>query len=269
MKRLRTIMIILIAILIELPSFAVVLHNDEDAPTNRPNDNVVGRWSSNASAVAIGRTNWQHTSYIITARHQGGGVNTSVYFGGAEYKVAQQWLNNSVDMRICRLETTDGKDADLNDFVPWYTGTNEISSSIVIGGFGKGRGTSSTDLDGKYYTWLGTNNLTQRWGVNNIDSTDVIITDSYTSDVINILFGKVVSKECAVAEWDSGGGWFIKNNQTTNWMLIALSAYVEHSGKSYYNPSDMNAGIRVGSYAEWIDSIIPEKSDSPTLILIQ
>jgi len=269
MKRLRTIMIILIATLIQLPSFAVVLHDDGDAPTNRPNDNVVGRWSSNASAVAIGRTNWQNTDYIITARHQGGGVSTSIYFGGTEYKVAQQWMNNSVDMRICRLETTDGDDADLNDFVQWYCGTNETSSPIVIGGFGKGRGTSSVDLDGFYYNWSGTNNLTQRWGANNTDSTNVIPAGSYISDVIGIHFGNAISKECAVAEWDSGGGWFIKNNQSMHWELIALSAYVEHNGKSYYSPSDQNYGVRVGSYTEWINSIIPAKSDSPTLILIQ
>jgi len=269
MKYVKTIIIIFIAILIELPSLAVVLHDDSDSPTNRPADNVVGRWSSNASAVAIGRSNWENTDYIITARHQGGGVNTSVYFGGTEYKVAQQWLNNSVDMRICRLETTDGDDADLINFVQWYTGTNETSSPIVIGGFGKGRGSSGTDGGGHYYTWLGTDNLTQRWGANITDSTNVIPADSYTSDVIGIHFGNAVSKECAVAEWDSGGGWFIKNNLSTRWELIALSAYVEHNEKSYYSPSDQNYGVRVGSYAQWIDSIIPAKSNSPTLILIQ
>jgi hypothetical protein len=267
MKTIQTIL--LSTLLLAFSAKAVVLHDDNDSPTNRPTDSVVGRWSSSASAVAIGRTNWQNTDYIITVRHQGGGVGTSVYFGEIEYKIAQQWLNNSVDMRVCRLETTDGNDADLNNFVQWYTGTNEISSPIVIGGFGKGRGSSGTGVDGQYYTWIGTNNLTQRWGANNVDSTSVIPAGSYTSDVIGMQFGNAASKECAVAEWDSGGGWFMKNSQSTRWELVALSAYVEHSGKSYYNPSDQNYGVRVGSYSQWIDSIIPAKSDSPTLILIQ
>lgn len=270
MKKQFKILINLCVILITATLHAVVLHNDIDAPVVHPEDSVVGRWATSGSCVAIGRSNWEKTNYIITTRHQGGGVNTSVYFNGTEYKVAEQWLNGPVDMRICRLETTTASSANLTNFVSWYTGTNEVSKSIVISGFGKSRGAAGADVEGSYYEWTGTNNHMQRWGKNTIASAMYVDVGAYQSDVLVIYFGNILSKDCAVAQWDSGGGWFVNtaSSPETNWRLVALNGYVQHNGKSYYMPGDSNLGIRIGSYTAWINSIIPATSESATLLQI-
>ena len=80
---------------------AVVLHTDVQDP-NHPNDAVVGRWSTNASVVAVG------PNYIITTRHQGGGTGTSVVLGGVTYYAAEEIDHGTADLRVIRLRTATG-----------------------------------------------------------------------------------------------------------------------------------------------------------------
>jgi hypothetical protein len=237
-------------------SQALILHSDSDAPSARPADSTVGRWSSNASCVAIGRSDWDSTGYAITTNHQGGGVGTTVTFGGVDYKVAEQWSHDWADLRIVRLETTDEDHANLSDFTQWYEGSMGYAD-IVVGGFGKGRGTSGEDRGGSYYTWSGANNNTQRWGSNKISGQRSV--SGTMALAMNFGYG---SNECAIAEWDSGGGWFmdVDPSGSVDWQLVGLNLSASTSDKSYYDSPYLmtsNYGVHLGYYEEWIDDAMP------------
>jgi hypothetical protein len=225
-------------------------------PTDHPNNAVVGSWNYNASCVAIS------PNYIITTRHQNAGVGTTVTFGGKNYTVAEVTVNGSVDMRVARLELN-GQPANLTSYVDVYTGSSEVGKNIVIGGFGKGRGDELPAGNG--YKWLGTDNKTQRWGTNKVDGVESkpaynsFTKETYTSQVLKADFdgpGAIssTSYEAAIAEYDSGGGWFVLDND--EWKLIGLSAYVTRLGESWFSPSDSIWAVRVSPYATWIEQNI-------------
>ena len=131
-----------------------------------------------------------------------------------------------------------------------------------MGGFGKGRGSPLTNGDGTYgYSWSGSNNQTQRWGQNKLDGTGTA-SDSYTSYVITADFNGpnepcVPPYESAIAEWDSGGGWFI--HYGGKWKVAGLSRGVQHLGESWFSPPDSIDAVRISSYATWISQTIPER----------
>jgi hypothetical protein len=232
----------------------VVLHPDGEPNlvvwTDRPDANVVGRWGSNASCVAVS------SNSVITTRHQGGDVNTPVEIGGHTYLVSQIWSHSTADLRVAKLYG-----ANLTGFVSLYTNTNEQSKSIVVGGYGKGRG---SQLDDYGYTWAGASNQIQRWGQNIVDYNSIGTGAGCTSYVIVADFDRLgvtgaQQYEAALAVWDSGGGWFIYDGN--QWKIAGLSRGVEHSGESWYNPPDEMDAVRVSSYASWISQTIP-----PTLL---
>src|SRR3989304_9329776 len=84
-----------------IPAQAIILHPEGEpnlaAWTDRPDDDVVGRWGSNASCVAIAR------NCIVTTHHQGGGASTSVQIAGVTYSIAQIWNHPTADLRLVRL----------------------------------------------------------------------------------------------------------------------------------------------------------------------
>src|SRR4051794_39335676 len=121
---------------------AVIIHPEDDATAGtipRPSGNVVGQWSSNGSAVAI------RPNYLLTTRHQGGGVGTTVTFGGTPYLVAEEIPVGNADLRIARLTTLGGQPANLTDFVAVYNGDDNATGQFTAGGFGRGRGAALTD----------------------------------------------------------------------------------------------------------------------------
>ena len=134
----------------------------------KPNDAVVGRWAANASCVAIS------PNYIITTRHQGGGIGTTVVFDGVNYVVREIWnaagVEGAADLRICRIETPAGEPADLAYHTPPYSMTNEIQLPMVLGGYGDSRGTELISKGTVYgYAWDTTaGNTIQRWCSNRI-----------------------------------------------------------------------------------------------------
>ena len=72
MSQLRCIFngLLLVVLALTASAQAVIIQPQDDPPTalSRPVDAVVGRWDTNASAVAIG------PDWILTTRHHGGGV---------------------------------------------------------------------------------------------------------------------------------------------------------------------------------------------------
>ena len=266
----------LIAVIILLwapsASFALILHTD-DIPSDKPDDDVIGRWGSNASCVVISGNE------VLTTRHQGGGVGTTVNIGGTDYLVDKITNIGDADLRIAVLTTTLGDPISLTDYVSLYSTTNETTKTGVLGGFGKGRGTTLTTGGQDYgYLWSGSANDTLRWGQNDIDSTSTA-GGAYTSDVIigdfdGIDEGGYLSEEAAPGEYDSGGGWFIK--QSSEWYAAGLIRAVEHSDETWFrNSADPNIldpdgfdAVRVSSYYDDIIAAMEPVPEPATFFLL-
>ena len=240
---------------------ALVLHSG-DAVASSPVDAVVGRWASNASVVAVSST------HIITTRHQGFGLGTIVKINGVDY-VAAEITNEptNADLRVVRIETLGGDAAGLTDFVSIYAGTDEVSQTHVLGGFGDGRGNDiivGPDLVG--YDWDGTQG-TQRWGANVVTgSDDDVAIGSRTNDVLFATFegpGDGIAGEATIADGDSGGGWFI--NDGGEWKVAALNQTVENINDALFD--EKIYGVRLSSYKTFIDGAVPEPSSAALLML--
>jgi len=257
---------------------AVVLHPDGEPNlstwTDRPDANVVGRWSSNASFVVIA-PNW-----VATTRHQ----NTSpatVVITGISYMChyRTEWTGGSAgnaDIRLIRLTKADGSNANLPHYATPYENNDETGKKIVIGGYGNGRGNPIiVNIGGKDYVigyqWDGSANTTQRWCQNRVDSNG-IGTGTYTSDVIEADFDGLGDDnwrpyEGSIAAYDSGGGWFI--NYNGEWKATGLSRGVSTANASMFRNSsdprvpapDLLDAVRISSYAQWIEQIIHTPGD--------
>jgi autotransporter-associated beta strand protein len=243
--------------LVQHPNTSTILDNEEPpVMSDRPNNAVVGWWNYNASAVAI------KPNYIITTCHQLSGVGTTVNFGGVDYRVAEVFQHGKADLRIARIvNPTTGADANLTNYVDYYKDTNEEDKTAVIGGFGRGRGT----IYPTYYTWAVSDNKTQRWGRNKLDGNGLNST-AFVSDVLTAHFENRgdpnwVEYEAAVAEYDSGGGWFLKDGVTGLWQVAGLSRGADNP--SSFNPAAYMDCVRVSSYATWLNNAFsPSKWNS-------
>jgi hypothetical protein len=246
------------ALLCMCPSASAIVLHDDNEPSDKPADNVVGRWSSNASFVVV------DPQWIITTTHQGGST-PDVTIGGYTYGTTTDpdWTggpSGNVDMRLLKL-TKSGGDPWPSDYVDIYNGTPSNGSEIVIGGYGKYRGTA---IPGGY-NWTGSSNDTLRWCTNTKDAEDD------TTPPNHLLFDDFdligTTYEGAMAEWDSGGGWFYKDG--TTWYLIGLSRGVTTFGSSMYSPPDTNTSVWVShtDYRDWVYGIIPEPGTLALLAL--
>jgi hypothetical protein len=247
-------------------AWGLVLQN-EDQPTDRPDDLIVGAWnntssfySNGASCVVIA------PDYILTTRHQGNGTGTIITIDGVNYTVNATAYDTTInaDIRVAHLIDSNGRPANLK-FVGVYTGTDEVGKSIVIGGCGLG-GTAVYDELGitlLYYSWDANNSTASpylRWGTNKVSKGQYtsITCNSMTSDVIFADFsrpyknGTITYYDAAIANHDSGGGWFIKDTDG-QWKVAGLSAYLgtqQHTNAATYG--DSFYAVRVSSYANWI-----------------
>ena len=250
--------------------FGIVLHPDGEPNlatwTDRPDCNVVGRWSSNASCVVI------TPNHIITTRHQYGSASSPVLIGGVTYTIDDIWSHPTADLRVVKLYS-----ANLSNYVALYSDTNEIGQEIVIGGYGRGREITLLKgiLQRPYgYTWgtdANDNNHTQRWCTNKVEGTDTA-SNGYTSDVITADFDALgvgsTSYEGISAEYDSGGGWFIKDGGS--WKVAGLTRAVTvhgepwpEKGESWFSPSDFLDAVRVSSYVDWLEDKIGPLCNGP------
>ena len=239
----------------------IVLHTGSGEPSDRPDDEVVVRWSYNASAVAIG------PSWLLTTRHQ----NTfpaTITIKDATYHCVyhENWNggpNGNADIRLVKLLDDVGEDAQLSNFAQIYTDTNEAGQYVVMGGYGMGRGAELITGETLYgYEWDGSANTTLGWGSNKVIGF-ATGGGEYTTDLVVADFdgageGDSTPYEGAVAKFDSGGGWFIETDSI--WKVAGLSRGVEHQGESWFrnkdepsepDPDNMDA-VRVSSYACWI-----------------
>jgi len=273
------------------PVEAIVLHPNHEPDlavwTDRPDSNVVGQWSDNASFVVIA-PNW-----IATTRHQST-LPSTVTIEGASYTChyKAEWLggpSGNADIRLVRLTASEGANPNLAHYAEPYTQTDEYTDpngsgdgrDMRIGGYGRGRESTLKNGPTVYgYTWgTGENNHnnTFRWCTNRIED------DGSDPDILNdpnTLIGYFdvpgwTIYEGSTAEYDSGGGWFIKDGN--DWKLAGLTA-----GSTYhpeYEPNwpddggswfryiatvrggDLIYSVRISSYAEWISGIIQVSGD--------
>jgi hypothetical protein len=249
--------------------------------TDRPDSNVVGRWSSNATFVVVA-PNW-----IITTRHQNTFPST-VNIGGISYvcHYKPEWTGGplgNADIQLVRLTATDGDNPELAHYAGPYTGTDEATQEMVLGGYGDGRGSIlQTDGTTYGYEWDDSANTTLRFGTNRIQDTRAASTiGSLTSDILIADFdglneGQSTVYESTVADHDSGGGWFIPDGG--EWKLTGLSRAVgvhyeadpnyilyeawfrERENPQTPQPDYLDA-VRVSSYAGWILQTINVEGD--------
>ncbi|MCX5635120.1 MAG: dockerin type I domain-containing protein [Planctomycetota bacterium] len=282
-KAWHCIYLCVLVLLAPTAGLSIILHEGGEPNlltwADKPANAVVGKWSTNASFVVVS------PKWVLTTRHQGTSPAT-VDINGVTYNCIynSQWTGGTAgnaDIRLIRLKNTDGSDPNLAYAAP-YTTTDEISNPIVIGGYGRGR---EITLYGGFrdntpygYTW-GTganyNNNTQRWCTNIIDGNDVAFDGIRTSEVITARFNDpgATQYEGIPAEYDSGGGWFIKVG--TAWAVVGLTRGVEWHGDSlavaeswYRNPNlqqdpDRMDAVRISSYAAWIQTITSTDCNGP------
>ncbi|MCX5674455.1 MAG: autotransporter-associated beta strand repeat-containing protein [Planctomycetota bacterium] len=267
------------------PALGLVQHpnisgymNSEGPPdaSLMPPAGVVGWFADNASAVAIA------PDLIITTRHQGyRSVGVGVNFGG-DYTVYDWFVHPVADIRIGRIRTfPGGQPAALTDTVGLYTATDEVNQTATIGGFGKQRGATYPD----YYTWAGLNNQTRSWGRNKFETTQAGQTytsffgETYTCNFLVSYFDDYgaagrVPYEAAVADWDSGGGWFLQSGGV--WKLAGLTMGAHQppespGNRSYFRgmptPSGGSAqdAIRISAYDEWITGVLTRSTWSSAM----
>ena len=261
--------------------WGIVLHPDSEPEAgwqHKPRDSVVGRWATNASCVAVA------PNYILTTKHQGGGIGTKVFFDGVEYRVEAIWPAPaaefaSPDLRLCRIAALNGEPAQLEFFTPVYTRFDEVGRRIVFGGYGDGRGDTLENENGAAYgyTWdASLGNAVLRWGSNQV-SADAYTISSF--DPLSVTFLLVsdfdglgdpnsTRFEAALADGDSGGGWFIKTAE--GWQVAGLGFTVEtHNplgswfrdpddpGAIDPNSADWMAWVRLSLYSGWTNSLLP------------
>ena len=240
-----------------LPASALVLHPYNEAPpTDRPPDEAVGQWlypvsgtlTLKASCVPIG------ADYVLTTRHQGGGVGATVVIGGLSYTVSELFNNPSADIRIARITAAGGAPANLSYFVNPCTASTVTPgvTTLVIGGYGKGRGALLPSGNG--YAWAADPVPTLRWGANLVDSAGYT-NGTYTTQLLVSDFDEFgVTGEAAIAEFDSGGGWFVKGG--TTWYVAGLSRSAARFGESDFRPADYLDAVNVGYYSTWINETL-------------
>ncbi len=234
----------------------VVIHPDQTPPTETPDASLIAQWGNNASAVVVG------SAQVLTTRHQGGGIGTRVTVDGVDYIVSELAEFGSADLRLATLRDLDGNIARFDDYATLYTSDNTVGQTVTLAGYGMGNGEATPTG----VTWDSvTTNDTLRYGANHIDSANVSSFGSFSTSTLLIDFDRFsgVPGEAALAEMDSGSGWFV--DTPDGWLLIGLGAYVSQFGLSAYG--DVNWGIDLTVYRDQIDAAIAaQQIPEPTTV---
>ncbi|MFP4356340.1 MAG: dockerin type I domain-containing protein [Phycisphaerae bacterium] len=226
-----------------------------------PPDGLVGQWGSYASCIVI------RANYVLSTKHQGGGVGTAVRVDGRVLRVAEQWEHDTADLVVSRLIDSAGRNPGLAQTAVLPDGTSEMGWSVAIGGYGRGRGEEMLDANSEVYGYKwGSYPGRLVWGWNKVDRLySMVDGDPAKARGIAVSFEpagdpEALAGEVALAQGDSGGGWFA--GAAGNWTVVAMSTSVEHSGESWFasptgsDDPDMVFGLRLSPTVGWIESLI-------------
>ncbi len=220
-----------------------------------------------ASAVYIGN------GYMITANH----VNSfeKVTFNGTtffNYAPGTVQRIGATDMKIFRLTTIPNVTA-----AAIYSGTNELTTTGTVIGYGVGRG--ATAINSELVAYGDQSTMTKRWGLNAPRSTQAnyTVAGSGTYDAIFTSLGAtggLGANEAATVDRDSGSALF--QQFSGQWFLTGVTSAVTSkggAGTATFNvdsdfansglpiAGDVNVFNRVSSYSSAINAIIiPEPS---------
>ena len=284
--------------LLAAPALAVVRHPDAyesstGDPTG-PQPTWFARWDDDASAVAVG------PNHILTTRHQGGGVGSTVVFptinvppgGNTGTYVATAETILGPDLRLVTISGT------LSSYASVYDGP-VLGSSIVLGGFGAQRVSDRVEgnnvLTGYITNYNALTTVTQNnnpllLGANRVESeiidegTPYLVADFDAPDQapysgVFLPPTNKVNHEASIGVADSGGGWFFNDNGT--WKLVGVNAFADLennlSTAPFYTTRDVNGvltdfpalvgAVDVRPSAGTINSLIPEPATLSLLAL--
>ena len=252
------------------PALGVVVY-DAGTLSDVPNPTWYARFDAdgtapvagNASSVVVG------TNQIITTKHQtNGNPSPSAIFeipSGANagiYKTVSETPVPNVDLRVFTVSKLDGSPANFSTFANVFTGPL-LTYNVVIGGYGRQISTPLAGGTGLNVTSSPNNNtydLLQ--GQNRIygTATDPTYTFGHATHFILADFdgptepgidgvGKLPF-EANVAEFDSGGGWFVKADGM--WQLIGVTVGTD-------TPNTADYGDRLfAAYVTPFAALVPE-----------
>ncbi len=202
-------------------------------PMARPANSFVGKWNG-SSAVAIG-SNW-----IVTARHNGGNLNTKFRYNGVNYTTDAIYTHATADITVVRVvETLPG----------WHSITAPAAAQMIqIGGMGRVAGASLRDG----YHWSGPN--TETWGQNRIDWAvgDFIAFDWDLSGGSAGSMTGAVMHEAGLAQNDSGGGVFVRQ---TDGSLSIVGIGVGVSELDITRHGSWSYALNLNPYLSWMQNV--------------
>ncbi len=233
-------LLVIISLLILASNAPAVITHPANGALSIGLDNVMGKWGSNTSCVAVS------PCHVITAKHCG--TPGSVTVAGSTYKIESTWDHPSADLRIAKLSN-----AALAEFVGINT-QKVIGQTAFIGGAGLTTGKKT----GSSYQW-GQKADTFNWCTNRIDSTRKnSLCGSMKSDILLADFDApnapdATEHEGAVAMYDSGGGWFVYDGR---WTLAGITRSTSTYGKSSFAGAKTQfSAVDLSEYANWVDAV--------------
>lgn len=246
LPRRRLVGLVAVALMMTTMSHAVLFYDTADSSHN-----------TTAPTSTLAGSGWQYEgvfggflgtaiapNYFITAAHIGVAsstfVQTSTFTGVADatyiidataFSGAGYYDLPGTDLRLYRTVEA------FSTWAPLYSGTSELSSSVVIMGNGGARGnpvTLGADLKG----WLPQSaNGTTRWGTNVVSG---IVPDvlSPVGDLLSADFNALTgTDEAMLSSGDSGGAMFINDGGV--WKLAGIHYAVD--GGFNTSPTDVGA----------------------------
>ncbi|MEE9404802.1 MAG: hypothetical protein V3V20_07910, partial [Algisphaera sp.] len=180
--------------------------------------NALGRWGGNAGAVAVA------SEWVLTTRHQdslASPPNRTVVLDGSSYTALASdpasVVNLNADLRLVRIQNTDGSTANLTATLDVYDGpTLTTGTALTLGGFGPGLGAAS-GADGFAHAGANNNTNPQRFGTNTLDAQGALDDPGTIYDTMGVLvadFDDIGASESTVGPGDSGGVWLMNDGGT-------------------------------------------------------
>lgn len=198
-------------------------------------------WNGNwyiGSAVAIA------PNYLLTAGHVNGNTTDYAMINGVKYTAVESYIppndpgqSGPPDLRIIKVDKT------LPTWNTLFTGQIVAGTNVTIIGYGQ----TGTDLFYGAVDWTSGTEGIGRWGTNTINTSRRVDSGGRSSQMFGFSYlWNETPYEAIAADGDSGGGVFIKVNNT--WQLAGI---ITNSG------TQATYAVSLPTYHDWIQNIVP------------